>query len=284
VIPYIAFQQFNHYNQIREKMKKPLSGRDSMKKTAYRVCFVLIFVCMTVSLTGCSVLDVLRSSTDAEAPASEEQAAPEEEKDVADAPDGADNEDNAAPAPDSDEGEAKYFNCPQEGEQMTLGFDHTLTVNYEGSSITHILKSGMLPLVVQSVNEQGEAVIASAAPTTIPTEMHGVMDECSMEMEGTMVASATGTCIGGTVYLTITEDWQGLSGTMTCDDGQMPFMIPASGPRVHDGADGAGEVFHLVAGSQGFTSNRPFQEGEGYHSWTLYTTQVDLVPLVPDGN
>ena len=100
-------------------------------------------------------------------------------------------------------------------------------------------------------------------------------------MAGTMVASASGFCVDGTVYLTIIEDWQSASGTMTCDDGAMPFMIPASGPRVHQGADGAGEVFHLVAGSQGFTSMRPFQEGEGYHSWTLYATQVDSVPLVP---
>ncbi len=202
----------------------------------------------------------------------------EEGKDVAEAPDNADNAaEDAAAAPSSDE----YLACPQPGEQLTLGFDHTLTMNYEGTSITHILHSGMLGLSCAICNDQGEVLIASAAAATIPYEMHGVMEDCSMEMEGTMMASAAGTCIDGTVYLTITEDWQSASGTMTCPDGQMPFMIPAPGPRVHEGADGAGEVFYLVAGSQGYTTNRPFLEGDGYHSWTLFTTQVDAVPLNP---
>jgi hypothetical protein len=147
--------------------------------------------------------------------------------------------------------------------------------------MTHILHSGMLGLIAQSVNDQGEVIIASAASVTIPYEMIGVMKDCSMEMAGTMVASAAGNCVDGTVYLTITEDWQSASGTMTCPDGQMPFMVPASGPRVHQGADGAGEVFYLMEGSQGYTSDRPFLEGEGYHSWTLYTTQIDSVPLTP---
>lgn len=249
-----------------------------MKKTAYRLCFVLLCICLTVSLTACSVLDVLRPSADAEAPSAEAQPETEEGKDAAEAPENADNAaEDAAAAPVSDE----YLACPQLGEQLTLGFDHTLSINYEGANLTHILKSGMLGLAVQGANEEGGIAIASAAPVTVPYEMYGVMRDCSLEMEGTMVASASGSCIDGTVYLTIIEDWQSASGTMTCDDGSMPFLIPASGPRIHEGADGAGEVFYLVAGSQGYTTNRPFQEGEGYHSWTLYTTQVDSVPLAP---
>ncbi len=244
-----------------------------MKKAAFRVFFVLMLVCLVVSLTGCSVLSALRPSTvdDASNPETEEG------KDLADAPNPASAAaDNVAePAP------ADFLGCPTQDEQLTLGFDHTLTMNQEGTSITHILHSGMLGLVVQAANDQGEVVITSAAPVTIPYEMLGVMGDCSLEMEGTMVASAEGSCIDGTVYLTIIEDWQSASGTMTCPDGQMPFMVPASGPRVHEGADGAGEVFYLVESSQGYTSNRPFLEGDGYHSWTLYTTQIDLVPLTP---
>jgi len=252
-----------------------------MKKTVFYLCFVLIAVCLISTQTGCAVLDLVLPSNDAEAPVPEEQSEPAEEKDVPDTPEGEEVVEDSAPEPA--EGEPQFFNCPQAGEQMTLGFDHTLTMNYGSASMTHVLKSGTLTLVAQTVNDQGQMEIASAGTTTLPTEMFGVMDECSMEMEGTMIASATGTCVDGTVYLTITEDWQGLSGTMTCPDGQMPFTIPAAGPRVHTGADGAGEVFYLVSGSGGYTTQRPFLEGDGYHSWTLYTTQVDLVPLVPAG-
>ena len=243
-----------------------------MKKTASCICFMFLLMSLTVLLTGCAVLDVLRPSSNPET-----QPESDGSKDVADAPDpasaAADNVGEPAPA--------DLLGCPAEGEQLTLGFDHTLTMNYEGTSMTHILHSGMLGLIAQSVKADGEVVIASAAPVTIPYEMIGVMKDCSMEMNGTMVASAEGNCVDGTVYLTITEDWQSASGTMTCPDGQMPFMVPAPGPQVHEGADGAGEVFYLVEGSQGYTSNRPFQEGEGYHSWTLYTTQIDVVPLTP---
>ena len=244
-----------------------------MKTTAFRMFFVLLVVCLTVSLTGCSVLSALKPSTAEDATIPET----EEGKDLADVPEPASAaaEEAAEPAP------ADLLGCPTEGEQLTLGFDHTLTVNYEGTSMTHILHSGMLGLIAQSVKEDGEVAIASVAPVNIPYEMHGVMKDCSMEMNGMMVASAVGSCIDGTVYLTITEDWQSASGTMTCPDGQVPFMVPAPGPRVHEGADGAGEVFYLAEGSQGYTTNRPFLEGEGYHSWTLYTTQIDLVPLTP---
>ena len=244
-----------------------------MKRAAFRILFVLILACLTVSLTGCSVLSALKPYT------ADDVSDPEieEDKDLAEAPDPASAAADNAADPVADE----YLPCPQPDEQLTLGFDHTLTMNHEGTSITHILHSGMLGLVVQAANDQGDVPVASVASVTIPYEMYGVMEDCSMEMKGTMVASASGYCIDGTVYLTIIEDWQSASGTMTCPDGQMPFMVPAPGPQVHEGADGAGEVFYLVEGSQGYTTNRPFQEGEGYHSWTLYTTQIDVVPLTP---
>jgi len=53
------------------------------------------------------------------------------------------------------------------------------------------------------------------------------------------------------------------------------------GVQTHSGVDGEGEIFYLVEGSEGYSSMRPFAEGEGYHTWTLYTQDIPLVPLVP---
>ena len=45
----------------------------------------------------------------------------------------------------------------------------------------------------------------------------------------------------------------------------------------------SGEIFYLVEGAEGYSSMRPFLEGDGYHTWTLYTTgdNIPVVPLVP---
>ena len=181
------------------------------------------------------------------------------------------------------EEEPEYLSCPQSGETLTLGFDHALTVNYEGTSLTHILRQGFLYLNAQASEGEGEVAIASSQPISLNYEMMGVMGDCSLEMQGKMLASASGYCEDGTVYLTIIEDWQPANGQMVCPDEIIPFQIPAAGAMIHEGADGNGEIFYLVAGAGGYTSMRPFQEGDGYHTWTLYTTQIDTVPLVPDG-
>ena len=48
------------------------------------------------------------------------------------------------------------------------------------------------------------------------------------------------------------------------------------------GENGAGEIFYLGAGSEGYSTMRPFLEGDGYHTWTLYMTDEALAsfPLV----
>jgi hypothetical protein len=111
--------------------------------------------------------------------------------------------------------------------------------------------------------------------------MMGVMGPCSVEMAGEMQVSASGTCTDGVVYLRIVETWQSATGSMTCDDNVIPFNTPGPGTYVHEGPDGGGEIFYLVDSSDGYTVMRPFGEGSGYHSWTLYASQIELVPLVP---
>ena len=246
-----------------------------MKKSVSNKYFVLtlVFLVLIGLQLNCSFLSALNPPNDADSPPQDSQ--PVQENNPAPSSSNDPNNTENADAPE-------YLDCPAPGETLYLGFDHTLTMNYEEASLTHILHAGMLNLNVQSGSDQEEAAISSIAPISIPYEMQGVMGDCSLDMQGTMMASASGYCEDGTVYLIITEDWQPASGQMICPDGAMPFQVPAAGPMIHEGADGNGEVFYLVTGSEGYTSMRPFQEGDGYHTWTLYTTQVDLVPLVPE--
>jgi len=157
--------------------------------------------------------------------------------------------------------EMSFLNCPSNGESLVLGFDHAVTIEQPDVNLTHILKEGYLP--------------------SLDYEMMGVMGPCSVTMAGIMQVSASGTCNDGVVYLTIIETWQSANGSMTCDDDVIPFSSPGPGSFTHEGADGAGEVFYLVDSSEGYTVMRPFGEGSGYHSWTLYAAQIPLVPLVP---
>ena len=173
--------------------------------------------------------------------------------------------------------------CPPKDSRLILGFDHALTINYEDTSITHFLHQGWLPLMV--VDDSGKIVSEGSTPITF--SMEGMMsDECTLTGEGTMIPDAYGSCENGVVSLTITEDWQPMQGEMVCIDSDgdvitMPFNVPAMGVQTHSGQDGTGEIFYLVEGSEGYSSMRPFAEGEGYHTWTLYTEDIPLVPLVP---
>jgi len=130
--------------------------------------------------------------------------------------------------------------------------------------------------------------IASVGTVTLTYSMEGRMsDECTLTGEGEMVPSAHGTCEAGVVSLIIAENWGPLQGEMVCidDDGDVvraPFNVPAMGLQTHSGQDGNGEIFYLVEGSDGYSTMRPFAEGEGYHTWTLYSSDVPLVPLVPE--
>jgi hypothetical protein len=173
--------------------------------------------------------------------------------------------------------------CPAKGDSLMLGFDHALTVNYMETSITHFLHQGWLLL---NVDDSGNIVSVAANP--IPVSMEGRMsDECTLTGEGSMIPSAHGSCEAGVVSLIIEENWLPIQGEMVCidDDGDVtrgPFNVPAMGMQTHSGANGTGENFYLVEGSEGYTSMRPFVEGEGYHSWTLYMEEIPIVPLVPD--
>ena len=174
-----------------------------------------------------------------------------------------------------------FLTCPISGESLILGFDHAVTIEQPDVSLTHILKEGFLTLVVGEADADGNVALSSTGETNLAYEMMGVMGPCSVEMAGIMQVSASGTCTDGVVYLTIIETWQSADGTMLCEDNIIPFSSPGPGAFVHEGADGAGEVFYLVDGSEGYTVMRSFGMGSGYHSWTLYATQIPLVPLVP---
>ena len=174
--------------------------------------------------------------------------------------------------------------CPLKDSTLILGFDHALTVNYEETSISHFLHQGWLELKV--IDENG--TIASEGSPTIPYSMEGVMSaECTLTADGSMTPAAHGSCEAGVVNLIIEENWTALEGQMECIDSDgdvivMPFKAPAMGVQVHSGQNGTGEIFYVVEGGEGYSSMRPFVEGEGYHTWTLYTEEVPLVPLVPE--
>jgi len=182
---------------------------------------------------------------------------------------------------DEPQEEMSFLSCPTNGESLTLGFDHALTIEQPDVNLTHILKEGYLTLIAGEPDADGNVALSSVGNPSLEYEMMGVMGPCSVEMAGTMSVSASGTCNDGVVYLTIIETWQSADGSMTCDDDTIPFSSPGPGSFTHEGADGAGEVFYLVDSSEGYTVMRPFGMGSGYHSWTLYATQIDLVPLVP---
>jgi hypothetical protein len=175
------------------------------------------------------------------------------------------------------------LSCPVKDTTIYLGFDHALTSNYGDVSMTHFLHAGQL--VLTAVDDNG--TIQSLTSPSIPYSMEGKMgDKCSLTGQGSMMPSAHGHCENGVVTLIIEENWMALNGEMTCvdEDGEsetVPFDAPAMGLQKHSGPGGQGEVFYLVAGSEGYSTMRPFAQGEGYHTWTLYADLVPLVPLVP---
>ena len=183
-------------------------------------------------------------------------------------------------APEEDP-EMSFLPCPSVGESLTLGLDHTLTIEMPEVNLNHILHEGFLLLTADSIDPNGETIISSAGSVELPYEMMGTMAECTVEMSGTMFTSASGFCVDGVVYLTILEDWQSASGQMICDGEMMSFQSPGPGTFAHEGADGSGEVFYLVPEAEGYTIMREFGAGSGYHSWTLYASQIESVPLVP---
>jgi hypothetical protein len=179
--------------------------------------------------------------------------------------------------------DSEHLPCPAKGATLFLGFDHALTINYGETSISHFLHEGRQQLEV--VDDNGTIMPVGAQSLTY--SMEGVMSaECTLTSEGTMMPSAHGFCEAGVVSLIIEENWLPLTGEMVCidDNGDVdivPFNVPPMGMQIHSGENGAGEIFFLVAGGEGYSSMRPFLEGDGYHTWTLYMLGEDDMPPVP---
>ena len=190
------------------------------------------------------------------------------------------NSANEAEPENVDQTQGEYLACPAEGETLTLAFDHALTMEMPDVNLTHILQHKILTLNVTGVNADGEVEISSGQPIEMTYEMMGTMSECSVALEGVMLASASGTCLDGVVSLNIIESWQPASGEMICDEDSIPFQAPGA-EYEHIGEIGLGEVFYLTSDVNGYSSMRPFQAGSGYHTWTLYSQGIVVVPLSP---
>ncbi len=244
---------------------------------------VLMFVCLAVTLTACGLQTIPGAG---DQPEPQQPGGGGESQGPDDGPDpgpGSDPMDEQSEGPVEPEFGSDTLPCPPKGAMLYLGFDHALTINYGETSITHFLHEGWLRLMV--VDEEG-TIMPDASPS-LTYSMEGKMsEECSLTSEGTMMPSAHGSCEAGVVSLFIEEDWLPLEGEMECIDTDghidiVPFNVPAMGLRKHSGQNGAGEIFYLVEGDAGYSTMRPFLEGEGYHTWTLYTEDMPIVPLVP---
>lgn len=195
---------------------------------------------------------------------------------------------NLAPPPPDNSDDEKSGETGDTGEVLTcyhannfiLSFDHTLTVNEEGTSLTHILKQGGIALISEDDSGEHDTLLKTANPQDLNFEYIGVLGPCSVEAGGMVTVSAEGFCESGVVYLNITENWGPTTGTMTCDDQPVPFNAPGFS-STQTGASGMGEEFLITDDSNGHTVMREFQGGDGYHSWTLQM-DLDLVPLVPE--
>ena len=165
-------------------------------------------------------------------------------------------------------------------ETYILSFDHTLTVNEEGTSLTHILKHGGIALQAKTDPEKFDTQISTINPQELTFEYLGVIGPCSVDAGGTVIVSAEGFCDAGVVYLNIKEDWQETEGNMTCEDAVVPFSVPGQ-VFIHSGASGMGEEFLVTDDDVGHTVMREFLGGEGYHSWTL-VSEIATVPLIDE--
>jgi hypothetical protein len=209
----------------------PLNEEENMNlKLFHRTLtfFVLLVLC-----TSCSALSLVNP--------------PPDEGDPSDAGDS------------SDTGETGEVLTCFHANNYVLSFDHTLTVNQEGTSLTHILKQGGIALLSEANSGGHDAILSTASPQTLNFEYMGILGPCSVDAAGTVNVSAEGYCDAGLIYLNITEDWSATEGTMTCEDSVVPFSND----------------------SNGHTVMREFLGGEGYHSWTL-TMDISLVPLVDE--
>jgi len=227
------------------------------------IYLALLLLVILVLNSACTALNLVNPPSDAGSP-------PDDPADPVDPP--AD-----PPAAGDSEDTGEVLTCFHTNNYV-LGFDHTLTVNEEGTSLTHILKHGGIALLSEFLSGGHDAILTTISPQTLNFEYMGVLGPCSVDAGGTVVVSAEGYCDAGIVYLNITEDWSKTEGTMTCDGAGVPFSAPGAA-STHSGASGLGEEFLITDDSNGHTVMREFQGGEGYHTWTL-SWDVSLVPLV----
>jgi hypothetical protein len=177
--------------------------------------------------------------------------------------------------------DSSSLSCHEASNYM-LYADHVLTVHAPETEITSILKQGGIALSQELSDDPGiEFTVNTVSPQTLDYEVYGTVGPCAIEATGTVQLSATGNCTAGIVYLSITEDWSEANGTISCDDGVQPFTLPGY-KATHTGQYGTGEEFLIINDTEGYIVQRPFLEGDGYHTWTL-TMDIGPVPLVPDG-
>jgi hypothetical protein len=230
---------------------------------------------------ACALLPVLVSCERASLPLESPPDEPEyqEQSDLpAPAPEGNDQAELPVEATLSSD----LLECPPAGNPLYLELDHAVTFNYEGMSLSHFLHQGYVQL---EALEGG--LIGTTSAGRLKYSMEGVMSaECSISGEGQMTVTVEGECQDGVVKLKIDEDWQALTGEMECvdEDGEVtvvPFDAPCAGKMANYGPDGEGETFLLTSDEGGYLVMRPFKQGQGYHTWTLYSTLIPTVPLVP---
>jgi hypothetical protein len=239
------------------------------------VYLALSFVVILTLSTACSALSLVN-------PPPADQADDSGSDSDDDAGNGSDEDTTSGSDEDQDAGdEGEVLTCFHV-TNYTLTFDHTLTVNEEGTSLTHILKQGSIALQAEDDPGKYDTLISTVAAMPLNFEYLGVLGPCSVEAGGTVIVSAEGFCDAGIVYLSITENWSETEGTMTCDDAPVPFSAPGQS-NTHTGASGMGEEFLVTNDSSGHTLMREVLGGEGYHSWTLKADDFSVVPLIdPD--
>ena len=249
---------------------------------------LLALICLVMAQMACGLLSG-QGAAPPDQPAPPQPGSGGEDQGPGDSPgqgEGDGSTGDQGESPIEPEFESDHLPCPSKGTILFLGFDHVLTINYGETSITHILNEGKATLEI--VDDNG--TIQSVGSQTIDYSMEGVMSkECTLTSQGIMMPSAHGSCEAGVVSLIIEENWMPLEGEMVCidEDGDVdivPFNPPPLGLQTHSGPDGNGEIFYLVAGAAGYSTMRPFLEGDGYHTWTLYMPDpedIEPVPLVP---
>jgi hypothetical protein len=241
-----------------------------MHKYAHPYFLSLVCISLLLWLVSCTQASPPQASSSDE-PETQEQLAPADTGEI----DKAGQSIEVQPAGD-------FLDCPPVGTPLYLELDHAVTFNYETMSLSHFLHQGYVQLEVQ---ENG--LIVTLIPGRLKYSMEGMMNpECSTSGEGQMTVTVSGTCEDGMVKLKIDEDWKALSAQMECvdEDGEVitaPFDAPAVGKMLNHGPDGEGEIFFLTDEDAGYVVMRPFEQGQGYHTWTLYTTLIPTVPLVP---